>query len=228
MKKLFLLFYNFIENYVHLRRIKKFLMNNIFFKNPVIFDIGSHQGKIATLMNHIYKNAKIYCFEPNKFMNKNLKKIGKNIRICNYAIGDKVANKKITINKIDLTNTLSQINNKSLYLKIKNFIINKSKKKDEYKKIKMVSLKYFCKKNKIKHIDFLKIDVEGYEYKVLLGAKEIINKVKYIMIEVQKNDMYKGYSAKKIENYLRKHNFKLIKKFNFPFMFFQDKIYKKI
>jgi len=48
------------------------------------------------------------------------------------------------------------------------------------------------------------------------------------MIEVQKNDMYKGYSRKKIEDYLRKHNFKLIKKFNFPFMFFQDNIYKKI
>ena len=115
-----------------------------------------------------------------------------------------------------------------MYLKIKNLIINKPKKKNDYKKIRMISLKYFCKKNKIKHIDFLKIDVEGYEYKVLIGAKEIIKKVKYIMIEVQKNDMYKGYSRKKIEDYLRKHNFKLIKKFNFPFMFFQDNIYKKI
>ena len=228
MKKVFLLFYNLIENYIHLKRIKIFLTNNIFLKKPVIFDIGSHQGKIAILMNQIYKNASIYCFEPNKSMNKKLKKIGKNIQICNYAVGDKVADKKININKIDLTNTLSQIYNDSLYLKIKNLIINKPKKKNDYKKIKMISLKYFCKKNKIKHIDFLKIDVEGYEYKVLIGAKEIIKKVKYIMIEVQKNDMYKGYSRKKIEDYLRKHNFKLIKKFNFPFMFFQDNIYKKI
>ena len=52
----------------------------------VFIDIGSHQGKIAILMNQIYKNASIYCFEPNKSMNKKLKKIGKNIQICNYAV----------------------------------------------------------------------------------------------------------------------------------------------
>ena len=47
------------------------------------------------------------------------------------------------------------------------------------------------------------------------------------MIEIQKNDMYSNYSEKKIENFLRKNKFKLIKKFKFPFMFFEDRIYKK-
>ena len=83
------------------------------------------------------------------------------------------------------------------------------------------------KKNKIKKIDFMKIDVEGYEFMVLKGASQIIKKVSYIMIEIQKNDMYSNYSEKKIENFLRKNKFKLIKKFKFPFMFFEDRIYKK-
>ena len=48
------------------------------------------------------------------------------------------------------------------------------------------------------------------------------------MIEIQKNDMYKNYSIKKIENFLKNNNFILIKKFNFPFMFFEDRFYKKI
>ena len=38
-------------------------------------------------------------------------------------------------------------------------------------------------------IDFLKIDVEGFEYMVLLGSSNIIKNVSYIMIEIQKNNM---------------------------------------
>jgi hypothetical protein len=34
---------------------------------------------------------------------------------------------------------------------------------------------YPCKKNKIKHIDFMKIDIEGMEIDVFNGGKEIIN-----------------------------------------------------
>jgi FkbM family methyltransferase len=228
MNKIFLFFYNLFENYIHLHRIKVFLTKNVFLKDPIIFDIGSHKGKVVNLMNNLYKNALVYCFEPNELLNTNLKKIGENINVYNYAIGEKNEEKEIFINKIDLTNTLSQTNKNSLYLKIKNFISGKLNKTNNLKKIKVISLDNFCKINEIKKIDFLKIDVEGYEYKVLLGAKDIIKNVKYVMLEVQKNDMYQDYSKENIENFLKKNNFILIKSFNFPFMFFKDCIYKKI
>ena len=216
------------ENYIHLHRIKVFLTKNVFLKDPIIFDIGSHKGKVVSLMNNLYKNALVYCFEPNELLNTNLKKIGENINVYNYAIGEKNEEKEIFINKIDLTNTLSQINKNSLYLKIKNFISGKSNNTNNLKKVKVISLDNFCKINEIKKIDFLKIDVEGYEYKVLLGAKDVIKNVNYVMLEVQKNDMYKDYSKENIENFLKKNNFILIKSFNFPFMFFKDCIYKKV
>ena len=80
-------------------------------------------------MKDLYKNALIYCFEPNKLMNPNLKKIGKNIKVYNYAIGEKTEEKEILlINKIDLTNTLSQINKNSFYLKNKKFNSRKIRK----------------------------------------------------------------------------------------------------
>ncbi len=228
MKNLFLLFYNFFENYVHLKRIEEFLSRKVLLKDPIIFDIGSHKGKIVKLINNIYKNAIIYCFEPNISMNNNLKKIGRNIKVYNYALGEKNEEKKILINKIDLTNTLSTINEDSLYLKIKNLILVKSKKENKYEKVKVIPLEDFCEEKKISYIDFLKIDVEGYEYKVLLGAKNIIKNVKFIMIEIQKNNMYHDYSKKKIEEFLKKNNFKLIKTFNFPLMFFEDRIYERV
>ena len=136
--------------------------------------------------------------------------------------------KKLILNKIDLTNSLSKINKNSFYLKFKNFIIGKSKKKYLYKKVKVISLKNFCETNKIRSIDFLKIDVEGYEYDVLRGAKTLLKNINFIMIEIQKNDMYQNYSKEKIEKFLIKNNFRLIKSFNFPLMFFKDCIYKRV
>ena len=228
MKNLFLFFYNFFENYIHLKRIKGFLSKKVELNDPIIFDVGSHKGKLAKLMYDLYKNAVIYCFEPNKSMNDDLKKIGNNIKVYNCALGEKNEEKQISINKIDLTNTLSKINENSLYLKIKNFILTKSKKDNVYETIQVISLENFCIEKKIKNIDFLKLDVEGYEYNVLLGAKNIIKNVKFVMLEVQKNNMYNGYSKKNIEVFLKENNFILIKTFKFPFMFFEDRIYKRV
>ena len=228
MKNLFLFFYNFFENYIHLKRIKGFLSKKVELNDPIIFDVGSHKGKLAKLMYDLYKNAAIYCFEPNKSMNDDLKKIGNNIKVYNCALGEKNEEKQILINKIDLTNTLSKINENSLYLKIKNFILAKSKKDNVYETIQVISLENFCIEKKIKDIDFLKLDVEGYEYNVLLGAKNIIKNVKFVMLEVQKNNMYNGYSKKNIEVFLKENNFILIKTFKFPFMFFEDRIYKRV
>jgi hypothetical protein len=42
--------------------------------------------------------------------------------------------------------------------------------------IHLESLDNFCKNKEIDHINFLKLDIEGHEYKVLKGAKDLISK----------------------------------------------------
>ena len=196
-------------------------------KKPIIFDVGSHEGKITSLLNNLYKNSKIYCFEPNrKLIEKNKgKNLKKNIVFFNYALGARNEEEKISINDLDLTSSLSKINKKSYYYKAKKIILG-SNKNNYIQKVKIITLDYFCAKKKIKKIDLIKIDVEGYEQNVLLGATKTMRNIKYIIIEIQKNSMYKDYSKKKIESFLKKNNFYLLKKFNFPFMLFEDRIYK--
>jgi hypothetical protein len=43
----------------------------------------------------------------------------------------------------------------------------------------------YCKENDVDRIDFLKIDAEGLDYRILLGAKRMIedNRIKYIQFE---------------------------------------------
>ena len=227
MKYIFLLAYNFLEDFFHLKRIKNFLKTNVFLEKPTIIDVGAHKGKLTRMFFDLYNDAKIYCFEPNKKLIKIIKKNNnkKNLVACNYALGEKKKNILIKINALDLTSSLSEINENSFYLKIKNLILKK-KQNSKMQKITVLTLDQFCKMQKIKKIDLIKLDVEGYEYMVLLGAKKIIKNIKYIIIEIQKNGMYKNYSSKKIELFLKKNNFSLIKEFKFPFMFFQDRIYK--
>ena len=80
----------------------------------------------------------------------------------------------------------------------------------------------------LKKIDFVKIDVEGAEYEVLLGAAKSLRYINYILIEKQFTALYKGYSFKKIEKILNKKKFLLVKKFKFIIPFFEDRLYKKI
>ena len=75
MKNLFLFFIISLKIIFILEESKGFLSKKVILNDPIIFDVGSHKGKLAKLMHDIYENAIIYCFEPNKSMNDDLKKL---------------------------------------------------------------------------------------------------------------------------------------------------------
>lgn len=55
-------------------------------------------------------------------------------------------------------------------------------------KVVVKTLDWYVKKNGIKQIDFLKIDTEGYDLKVLLGGKKSIKLCRYIQYETWDNE----------------------------------------
>ena len=55
-------------------------------------------------------------------------------------------------------------------------------------KLPIKTLDWYIKEHNIKHIDFLKIDTEGFDYKVLLGGKKTIKLCRYIQYEHWAND----------------------------------------
>ena len=64
----------------------------------------------------------------------------------------------------------------------------------------------------------MKIDTEGYEFKVLLGLKNKLLNVKIVLFEHHYDDMLKkGYKFTDINTLLVKHNFKQIYKTKMPF-----------
>ena len=51
------------------------------------------------------------------------------------------------------------------------------------------------------------------------------NRIKFVLIEIHNNHMYTNYNPKVIENHLKKNNFILKKRFKFPFLAFEDRLY---
>ena len=221
---LFEKFINIIDMY-HQKRIINYLkkLNLKYF-----IDVGSHKGEfLSYILTLNYK--KIYCFEPQKkifkILSKNFKN-KKNIKLFNLGLAHK--NSKIIFheNKLTSTSTFSESKN-TFFSKIKNFILNsKTSYIDKYP-INTKKLDEIFIKKKIYNI-FLKIDVEGFELNVLKGAKKTLSKkVKYILIERHFFQLYKNNSTEKVHLFLKRNNFKLIKKFTFPLLYFQDNLYEK-
>ena len=62
--------------------------------------------------------------------------------------------------------------------------------------------------NKVDKIDLLKIDTEGYEFRVLKSLKSKLSYIKYIHIEHHFDDMIiKNYTLTDIHNYLVQNGF---------------------
>lgn len=220
-------FENFINilDFYHQRRIINYIKKlNI----EYFIDVGAHKGEFLSYILAL-RYKKIYCFEPQKkifkILYKNFKN-NRNLKLFNIALGDKKAKLKFYINKLTSTSTFSRSKNTS-FLKIKNFILNSKNSYIDKYYVKTKKLDEIFANKKIFNI-FLKIDVEGFEFNVLKGAKKTLSKkVKYILIEKHFFQLHKNNSINKVHLFLEKNNFKLIKKFTFPLLNFQDNLYVK-
>ena len=209
--------------YHHLRIIRYIKKNNLNFEKYV--DVGTHEGE---LLKHILKlnKKKIFCVEPQTLLFKSLKKRFKGVKIFNCALDKNISKKVFFINKLDGTSTLSKFNNRSLFLKFKNFILNQKNNFEKKTVVNTSTLDYLFK-NTTLNKTFLKIDVEGYEINVLKGAKKKLNEVSYILIEQQFGNQYIHSNFDAVDKLLKSNNFKVLKNFYFPTLHFQDILYEK-
>ncbi|PQL94225.1 FkbM family methyltransferase [Apibacter adventoris] len=88
---------------------------------------------------------------------------------------------------------------------------NNSDKNINYieKKVEIYAGDQFCSENNISHINFLKIDVEGMDFEVIKGFKNMIknNKIDAIQFEYGKNFIYSGSFLKDIYNFCIPNNY---------------------
>ena len=195
-----------------------------------IIDIGAHKGEFLEKMLQIEKVNSFYAFEPQKnIFNELSVKFSKNkkVTLFNYAMDEEITKKKIKINKLSMTSSLAEINENSLYLKFKNFLTQaKSNFVDEYEVQTNTIDKIFESMSLKKTL--LKIDVEGFEIRVIKGSQIKLREIPFILLENQFGNHYKNNNFNDVIKLLFEQNFKIEKKFIFPTMHYQDVLFKKI
>lgn len=146
--------------------------------SKVIFDIGAHAGSHTVLYKYINPDAEIYCFEPQKRMFEILKhNVEQNsfnkVYLANKAVGH--ANMRFTMNasSVDGENANRQI----VYGDDNRYNIGGLQVGKGGEEIEIVTLDSLG----IEKIDFMKIDVEGFEPLVIKGGLQTIQQCRPII-----------------------------------------------
>jgi len=164
---------------------KKFLTDN---PNLVIFDIGAYDFADSTQFRLAFLSATIYSFEPNK---QNLEEYGhavkeRNLILAPIALSDEdsevtffVCNHKYSGSIIEPT--LKEGTTEGLY--------NSDLKFDNSYKVRTAKLDTYCKENNINHIDWIHMDAQGAEYRIMKGLGSI--RPRFIFSETCEYKTYK-------------------------------------
>ena len=139
----------------------------------IIVDVGANIGQSQQIFAKAFPAARIYCFEPVLETFEKLKKnvIGHNTHCICRALGEeeKMSKMYLNIHGNHLMNSLNPNTNST-----NNNIV-----------VSVTTLDRFTKENNIKRINFLKIDTEGWDIKVLLGGKQLLKEMNIDIIQIE-------------------------------------------
>ncbi|WP_026952172.1 FkbM family methyltransferase [Algoriphagus mannitolivorans] len=143
--------------------------------NLIVFDVGANIGKWSSLVSQRNFSAQIHAFEPIPFVYEKLK--------SNFS-----ENVKIIVNNIGLGDSegfleMNYYPENTLFSSFYSHPMGNSHKRTV--KVSLVTGDTYCQIYKINTIDFLKIDVEGFESNVLFGFEKMISEQRIRMIQFE-------------------------------------------
>ena len=160
------------------------------FDFKTILDIGANEGQFADKMHAIFPKATIYSFEPIPetfaILQRNFENIPQ-IKPVNLAIGE--ASGEIIFNKNESTASSSFLemtgqHTDNFYFAVKTEPIN----------VRVETLVNAMKEVSLELPLLIKIDVQGFEEKVINGGIEIIKMADMVFCEVSFVELYKSQS----------------------------------
>ena len=200
-------------------------INKYYKKSAVItiFEIGSCEGEDSIRLRRSYPAANIYTFEPLpgniQKIKDNLKKYAvQDIELSQIALSNKNGSAKFYVSsghpEDRPTNDGWDYGNKSssLLKPKKTKQIHKWLRFKDKIKVKTQRLDTFCNEHSLEKIDFIFLDVQGAELKVLEGAGSLIKNIGMIWLEVEAVELYKRQPLKNdVERFMKTHGFECIK-----------------
>ena len=149
--------------------------------NLTLFDIGANIGKYANNLSTLLTTKyTLYCFEPSpdtfKVLQANTKH-NSNIHAFCLGMGNEETETKLYHNQV--TNTHSSLLKRDMSHWKKEYNL------EEYESVKIITLDKFVSQNNISFIDFMKVDIEGYEWNFLKGASKTLQEKKIGILQFE-------------------------------------------
>ena len=210
----------------HTKRIRKFYGNQFI---DLVIDVGSHKGEFIDLI--VDDNTPIFSFEPQSSVREKLVKSTKSKNVIEYfdcALSTYEGNVELYLNELTSTTSTLPPNQSNWWIKFKRFILGgelvTGTENVRVSRLDKVLGNRLTQFNNI----LLKIDVEGAEGRVLLGAKGLFdnNRIKFVQIE---SANYSIYNSREEDPsiILSGYGFKVCKRFVFPLLNFTDIVFEK-
>ena len=191
-----------ISHYGTYEELESKIMEEKIEMGNIVVDVGANIGLHTLNMARIVGNTgQVFAFEPDP---SNFEILKKNVKINNYkniileqkAVGDKHG--RITLYQSDHPG--------------KHRIFPQTEQAKSQVQVELTNLDNYFDSDMIDKINFIKIDVEGLEFSVLKGMKNILKnskKIKILFEFMPENTMEVGFTPIELLNYLTSNDFKL-------------------
>jgi len=153
-----------------------------------VFDVGAHTGEFARMIHDILPDAVIISFEPLaepfELLKHNMASIPK-FRAFNCALGAETSTKEMHHNEFSPSSSLLAM--ADLHKESFPFTKRVAGELVEIRRLDDVARSLGAEEEIL-----IKIDVQGYEEKVLFGGEDLVSRARVLIIEVTFKTLYEG------------------------------------
>jgi len=182
--------YNYIENYI--QTIHK----------PVIFELGGHWGEDTQRLMYYSrgKQTKLFCVEPD-IRNINVIKSKQDLKTytnCEFTLIEGAISNKNGSTKLYLSDGIHKASGNLMTgansIRKPKEVLSRHSWIDFNKSVdvKTYTIDYLTKRNDIERIDFIWSDIQGCEYDMIEGSKNIIDNIGLMLLEYSDVELYEG------------------------------------
>jgi len=177
-----------------------------------VIDVGANIGQFSVAASRLFLGAEIFPIEPDSFVAKTLRKnIGPDISRNLYvtAIGDHIGMATFNVNSDSQVSSLLPLGKDRIGAFPDSVVLGQVS-------VPMTTLDELFGSCALKEPIFLKIDVQGFEDRVIAGAEVLLKRVKWVLMEVAFSKLYEGErDFESLVELLKAHGFRFARPMNF-------------
>jgi 2-O-methyltransferase len=169
--------------------IPKQYIKNFLPDNPIIIEAGAHDGTDTVALSKLFPKGQIYAFEPiNEIfieLNKKTKNL-KNVTCYPLALSNMSGIADIYVSSGQSTAS------SSLLLPKEHLTEHPNVEFSTVVKVPTITLDTWAEETKVTAVDFLWLDMQGFELAALKASPRILSTVRAVYTEVSLKEVYEG------------------------------------